>query len=478
MGAKYAKFDRREGARISSCLMRYIPVLLCIEYIGKKAEEEHTMKRLNLRSKKGILALSLCGVLCAGALVGAFALWGPREAKSTVVSAGLQHMADEALVAASAVAGQPVTFTAEWFDATLRGGVVEHITVTALPPVTQGVLKLGYGEVSVGQCIPRETLSYLSFSPNNGVKSSSFSFVPATKDGTAGYALTCHMALTDTVNCCPTGTKSATAVSTHETLALSGVLTAKDPEGDALTFEICDYPKNGTVLLDSTTGAFTYAPNAGYRGEDRFTWRVQDQNGAFTPEAVVNVTVRELVTEYTYTDMTDHANHTHALRVSEVGLLGGEEIGGKHYFHPEKALTRAAFVTVLLRAAEIKVPEADNTGFADDAEIPQPMKGAVKYAREKGWLGESESFRPNDAITRAEAAEIAAKVLSLSAPGYHETVEDFDAIPVGVADALYAIYEGGYISTMADGTLAPMGELSRGDAARFFAKILDGKEGN
>ncbi len=42
-------------------------------------------------------------------------------------------------------------------------------------------------------------------------------------------------------------------------------------------------------------------------------------------------------------------------------------------------------------------------------------------------------------------------------------------------DAVYAIYEGGYISTMADGTLSPMGELSRGDAAKFFAKILDGK---
>ena len=436
------------------------------------------MKLLKLSGKRKVLALSLCGVLCAGALVGAFAIWGKKEAESLVVSAGLQQLADGALVATSAVAGEPVTFTAEWFDNTLRGGTVERVTVTALPPVTEGVLKLGYGEVSVGQSIPRETLSYLSFIPNDGVKNSSFSFVPETKEGATGYALTCQMTVTDTVNCCPTGTKSATAVSTHETLSLSGVLTAKDPEGDALCFEICDYPENGTVFLNSATGAFTYTPKAGYVGEDYFTWRVQDANGAFAPEAVVNITVRDLATEYTYADMQGHVNHTHALRVSERGLLGGEEIGGKHYFHPEKALTRAAFVAILLDAAEIKAPDAESTGYADDADIPAPMKGAIKYARDKGWLGEGESFRPNDAITRAEAAEIAAKVLSLSAPGYYETVEDFDAIPVGVADALYAIYEGGYISTLADGTLAPMGELSRGDAARFFAKILDGTEGN
>ena len=132
-------------------------------------------------------------------------------------------------------------------------------------------------------------------------------------------------------------------------------------------------------------------------------------------------------------------------------------------------------MAILLEAAEVKAPEATDTGYTDDADIPMGMKGAIRYAREQGWLGEDTTFRPNDPITRAEAAQIAAKVLALSAPGYHETVEDFDAIPVGVADALYAIYEGGYISTMTDGTLAPLGELTRGDAAKFFARILDGK---
>ena len=431
----------------------------------------------------GVLKKRWVGLLIALAvLVGSvFFVWGifsGRAPESAVVSTGLQQFANEAYVAASAVAGQPVTFTAAWFDTTLGGGTVKSVTVTQLPPVTEGVLKLGHGEVLVGQSIPRETLSYLTFTPNDGVKNSSFCFVPVLEDEAVGYALTCHLSITDTVNCCPTGTKAVTAVSTHASLALSGVLAATDPEGDALCFEICDYPQNGTVLLDSATGSFVYTPNADYHGEDGFTWRVQDANGAFAPEATVNITVRELTMGYTFTDMAADANHTYALRVSEKGLLSGEEMGGKHYFHPKKALTRAAFVAILLDAAEIHAPEADDTGYSDDRDIPTPMKGAVKYAREQGWLGDAENFRPNDPVTRAEAAEIAAKVLSLSAPGYHETVADFDAIPVHLADAVYAIYEGGYISTLADGTLAPMGELTRGDAAKFFAKILDGKEGS
>ena len=179
---------------------------------------------------------------------------------------------------------------------------------------------------------------------------------------------------------------------------------------------------------------------------------------------------------YTFADLEGLANHTYALRVSEAGLLGGEQVGGKHYFRPHKELTRAAFVAVLLHAAEVKAPAADGTGYADDADIPAPMKGAIKYAREQGWLGNDEKFRPNDPITRAEAAKIAAAVLGLSAPQYSETASDHQTIPVDVADALYAIYEGGYISTMSDGTLAPEGALTRGDAAKFFSRILDGKK--
>ena len=427
------------------------------------------------RPSKGMLISFIC-VLAMVCAVGVGALLtGKDRAESYLVSTGLQQLADERYLACSAVAGQAVTFDAAWFDGAF-GGTVNAITVTALPPATDGVLQLGYGAVTVGQSIPRETLSYLSFIPADGVKNSSFSFVPSTRDGTASYTLTCALRVSDAVNCCPVGNKSVMAVSTHETLSLVGSLLAEDPDGNALYYEICDYPANGAVFLNHQTGAFVYTPGAGYHGEDTFTWRAQDEHGAYSAPATVRVTVRELTGAYTFADMVGDANHTHALRVSEKGLLGGEKMGGKHYFYPDRALTRAAFVTVLLKAAEIEAPQCAHTDFADDADIPAPMRGAVQYAKAQGWLGTEENFRPNDAITRAEAATIAAKVLSLSAPGYHETVEDFASIPVGVVDALYAIYEGGYISTMEGGALVPEGVLTRGDAAKFFACVLDERE--
>ena len=431
-------------------------------------------KRLKKPHKKWLLPI-VCAVLLSCAIGVCVWLTADPVADSIVVSGGIQQYASSAYLAASAPVGQSIGFDAAWFDRAL-GSEVAAITVTELPLATEGKLMLGHGEVTVGQAILREALSFLTFLPSEGIRESSFAFVPASATLTCGYAVTCQLRVTDTVNCCPTGTKSVTAVSVHETLDLSGALTARDPDGDRLVFEICNYPTNGTVSLDQSTGAFVYTPRNGYTGEDSFTWRVQDENGAFAPEATVNITVRPLGEQAVFDDMLGMANHTHALRVSEKGLLSGERVGGKHYFQPQKGLTRAAFVAILLQAAEIQAPDAENTGFADNDEILPPMRGAVRYAREQGWLEEGEHFRPNDVITRAEAAQIAARVLPLSAPQYSETVSDFDDIPTDVADAVYAIYEGGYITTSADGALLPMGELTRGDAAAFFARVLDVKE--
>ena len=240
--------------------------------------------------KRKALRLALCGVLAAGITVGAFLAFGEKDAESATVSAGLQHFADNAYFACSAPAGQTVTFTPEWFDQTLQGGSISAITVTALPPVTEGTLELGHTEVTLGQRILRENLSYLTFIPRENVKSSSFEFVPATNSGECGYSLLCNLSLTEAVNCCPAGTKTVTAVSTHAALSLHGALTAEDPEGEALCFEPVQYPKNGTLLLNASTGAFTYAPRDGFVGEDSFTWRVQDTHGAFSETATVSIT--------------------------------------------------------------------------------------------------------------------------------------------------------------------------------------------
>ena len=124
-----------------------------------------------------------------------------------------------------------------------------------------------------------------------------------------------------------------------------------------------------------------------------------------------------------------------------------------------------------LEAAGVEYEDAEDTGYTDNAEIPRGMRGAIRYAREQGWLGEESAFRPGDVVTRAEAASIACRVLGLAAPGYSDAVEDHGSIPVSVVDALYALYEGGYLMTAADGSLAHAAALTRGDAALLLVRV-------
>ena len=428
------------------------------------------------KHKKRVWQIGVCAVLAVVIAAGAFVIFGTGAAESENVSMGLQHLAGTGYLAATAGKDEAIGFDAAFFDNALRGEAVSAITVTALPDVTAGELMLGQGEVSVGQRIDRENLAYLSYIPQNGSDKASFSFVPQTQAGACPYTLECQLLSLDRANCCPVPKGSISAVSTHATLGVTGTLAAEDPEGDALYFEVAEYPVNGTLTIDPQTGDFCYRPVGNFHGEDRFTWRVQDAYGAYAAPCEVKITVRELAAGYLFSDVEDSARHTCALLVSEKGLMSGERVGGKHYFHPDRALTRAAFVAILLEAAEIKAEDAEDTGFTDNADIPRGMRGAVKYAKDKGWLGTDSVFRPHDAITRAEAASIAAKVLGLSAPGYGNAVKDHAGIPVSVVDALYAAYEGGYITTSADGSLSHASALTRGEAAVFFARILENKE--
>lgn len=56
---------------------------------------------------------------------------------------------------------------------------------------------------------------------------------------------------------------------------ITGTLNAEDPEGDPLTFEVIDNPRNGAVTI-SADGNFLYEPGPGFTGRDSFNVAVTD----------------------------------------------------------------------------------------------------------------------------------------------------------------------------------------------------------
>jgi hypothetical protein len=65
---------------------------------------------------------------------------------------------------------------------------------------------------------------------------------------------------------------------------------ATDVENDVLTYSLVGQAANGVILLDPTTGNFTYKPNLNYNGPDSFLVTVTDDHGNSTT-TTVNLTI-------------------------------------------------------------------------------------------------------------------------------------------------------------------------------------------
>lgn len=66
---------------------------------------------------------------------------------------------------------------------------------------------------------------------------------------------------------------------TNQDMFVHGAVVASDADGDPLSFSISGTPANGTVVLNTATGSFTYTPSTGFAGVDSFSIAVSDGRG-------------------------------------------------------------------------------------------------------------------------------------------------------------------------------------------------------
>ena len=71
-------------------------------------------------------------------------------------------------------------------------------------------------------------------------------------------------------------------VRTYRDIPSQGQFLASDPEGDEMTFALLDEPRKGVVVIEGD--CFTYTPDEGISGSDRFTYTATDSEGARTAD--------------------------------------------------------------------------------------------------------------------------------------------------------------------------------------------------
>lgn len=413
------------------------------------------------------------------------ALWAVTMAAGSLLAAfvPVQAWAGKEQIAAVAAfckndgQGRIITFTQSDFASRVTGGQeLSAIVVERLPE--GGTLRLAGLDVKVGEAIDSTRLGALCFVPDIGVDvHTSFDFRPVfSRSGAGEEAVTVSLNVSDVPNSAPIAVEQT--FETYADLPLNGVLRAVDADGDACIFTVEQQGKRGVAEI--TESGFRYTPN-GKSGEDRFTVVATDPfgNRSQPAEITVRVVKRHERECFTYTDMTDSPAHYAALRLREEGVFSGECFGSEAFFVPGQTVTRAQFLTMAAAVADLAMPTAAvSTGLSDDDSIPAWSRGYVAAGILSGVVEGSDDgsgnrvFRAESAITRAEAAAILDRCLSLTDDGREMAFSDSGTVPAWAAQSVVNCAATGLLPVFSDNTVRPLEAVTREDAAVMLYEML------
>ncbi len=391
---------------------------------------------------------------------------------AAVLSPGLAQIAAQNSMIKTGNPYAGVTFSAEDFRNATESSELDSITITSLPAVSSGVLYLGSVPIAVNQSISENSLGSLKFVPQSDAKNGSFTFSTG-----EGYSVTCEMRISDKVNFPPVAGKAEDdcAAWPHKNISCFGTLDGYDPEGDPLRFEIIRYPEKGLLVLqDETHGDFRFTPYAGCSGEDSFTYRVRDSYGNYSNNAVKTITISRQNSKIVFADMTEHWAHSAAIEVVSDGIMDYTAETGMSLFHPDKTVSREEFLVMVMKSLGFEDSSLDYvTVFADDADISAENKAYICAAYNAGIIHGREDngilyFRPNEPISRAEAAVMMNNIIGAEVPVNVSLFSDNASVPAWAQSALYALHDLNILRGTGSGVISPYAVITRAQAAQIL----------
>ena len=418
--------------------------------------------------KKHLSVIAAAVALTLVATVTAFAY-------GTKLSPALDIISETKKMTKTGLVFSDVKFKQEDFTAAL-GIEPSSVTFTSLPSAADGTLYLSTRPVSVNQTVSRSNLDLLRFSPSGDVRETSFRF---TTD--RSYTVACVIKLTGSVNRAPTTTagdafSTASPITTQRDVTCYGTLTGSDPDGDKLTFEITKYPERGLLTLtDASTGEFCYTPFEGVTGADSLTYRVFDEFGNYSDEADVTIRTSKRSTGVELSDMTGHWGQNAALAAVGMRAMAVTERDGEYLFDPEASMSREDFLVTVMKSLGAGELSPVRTVFADDDAISDEASGYVAAAYRIGIIsGEDENgltvFKPDEPITRAEAAVILNRIIGDRRAASLPSADDRGAVPAW-AEADVAVMLAAGVMNRPSGLIDPDGGVTRAEAAQMVYNV-------
>ena len=410
----------------------------------------------------------------------------------------------------STSAGETVNFNSSDFSAVsydATGQQLNYITLASLPSSVRGTLYNLNQTASTGTSYyyaasgSRRVIDDLSFTAKNTFTSGSVS-IPFTGRTTSGKTFTGSVmitvgssggatAVTDpNVSLMYYTTGPAVAFRSADFIAAAAnnldypLSTVRFTQPAASVGRLCyDYssPTNYTVLdasqeyAASAVSRIAFQPKAGFSGTAYVSFAATDTTGkTYTGTAMIQVTPP---TSSAY--FNDMGGYSWA--VPSVDFLRGYGVvngTASRAYTPAGKTRRCDYVLMLSRA--FSFPAATGTGGFNDVSAGQYYASAVAAAKAAGVVsGESsEVFRPDEPVTRQDAAVLLYRTMkrsgSLPSGSYNDlsAFSDRDKVASYAVEALASLVRLGVIHGDGAGRLNPTATLSRAEMACLLHKAL------
>ncbi|MGB8957118.1 MAG: Ig-like domain-containing protein, partial [Tumebacillaceae bacterium] len=140
-------------------------------------------------------------------------------------------------------------------------------------------------------------------------------------------------------------------------------------------------------------------------------------------------------------------------------------------FHPSDNITRAEMASMIARQMELQHPEGANDRYSDVSSSHWASQAVLQLSAAGILAGDvNGTFRPEQPLTRAEMAVIAAKLKKLDLTGAPSTFSDTQGH--WAAAMIAAVQKAGLMAGFEDGTFRPEQTLTRAEATAVLNRLF------
>jgi hypothetical protein len=175
-------------------------------------------------------------------------------------------------------------------------------------------------------------------------------------------------------------------------------------------------------------------------------------------------------------DVTGHWAEFYISKVYDENIIKGYPNG---YFQPDQSVTRAEFAAMINKTFDLDKLGGDDSITYNDVPASAWYYNDVERAVIAGYAGgySDNTFRPNNPITREEAAVMLDRMISAGKKnGAVKSFADAKSIDTWATASISKLNGKGYMGAYDDGKLHPTDPLTRAQTSKIISDILDNED--